>query len=246
MSALLASIASLGEIEIAIAGGADIVDLKDPAKGALGAWAIPRIVEATSVLRGRRQISATVGDLPMEPKTLAAAVRAVSGAGVDIVKIGMFEGERRECIAALAGAAAAGTRLAAVLFADREPDFALLPVLRNAGFFAVMLDTADKSGGALRDHMNDHTIALFATAARSLGLRVGLAGSLMPGDIAPLMRVSPEFLGFRRALCGAKGRTGAIDAQAVAALRAELDAQIRQSAKARKAKAVAGAHTAAK
>ena len=246
MTAFLASIASVGEIEAALAGGADILDLKDPAKGALGAWELPAIAAAVSVVQGRRPISATIGDLPMEPARLVAAVRAVSGAGADIVKIGMFEGPRRECIAALAPLAAAGTRVAAILFADRDPDFALLPALKSAAFSAVMLDTADKSGGTLRDHMNDRTIALFVTAARALGLRVGLAGSLAVGDIAPLMRAAPDFLGFRRALCGTGGRTGALDAPAVAALRSAIDRQIRQSAAARNAKAVAGAHTAAK
>ena len=246
MTAFLASIASVDEIEAALAGGADILDLKDPAKGALGAWELPGIAAAVSAIHGRRPVSATVGDLPMEPAPLAAAVRAVSQAGADIVKIGMFEGPRRECIAALAPLATAGTRLAAILFADRNPDFALLPALKSAAFSAVMLDTAGKSGGTLRDHMNDRTIALFVTAARALGLRVGLAGSLSLGDIAPLMRASPDFLGFRRALCGADGRTGALDASAMAALRSALDRQIRQSAAAKNASAVAGAQTAAK
>jgi len=246
MTAFLASIASVGEIESALAGGADILDLKDPAKGALGAWEPPGIAAAVSVIHGRRPVSATVGDLPMEPAVLTAAVRAVSQAGADIVKIGMFEGPRRDCVAALAPLAAAGTRLAAILFADRNPDFALLPALKSAAFSAVMLDTADKSGGTLRDHMNDRTIALFVTAARSLGLRVGLAGSLTVADIAPLMRAAPDFLGFRRALCGTDGRTGSLDASAVAALRAAIDRQNRQSAAAKNASAVAGAQTAAK
>ncbi len=246
MTALLASIASTDEIEIAVAGRADIVDLKDPAKGALGAWPLPRVVAAAAELAGRRRVSATVGDLPMEPDGLVAAVRAVAVAGVEIVKIGMFDGARRECIAALAALAAGGVKLAAVLFADRGPDFALLPALKSAGFFAVMLDTAEKSRGTLRDHMNDRTIGLFVTAARSLGLRAGLAGSLGLGDIAPLTRAAPDFLGFRRALCGAHRRTGAIDAAALAAVRARLDECVAQSPAAKKARAVAGAQTAAK
>ncbi|MPT23059.1 MAG: hypothetical protein E2577_08660, partial [Starkeya sp.] len=35
---LLASVTDLHEMELARAGGADIVDLKQPAFGALGAW----------------------------------------------------------------------------------------------------------------------------------------------------------------------------------------------------------------
>ena len=36
---MLASIATLDEIEDALAFGADLIDLKDPSRGALGAWA---------------------------------------------------------------------------------------------------------------------------------------------------------------------------------------------------------------
>ena len=37
MTALLASVRSVAEAELALAGGADVIDLKDPSQGALGA-----------------------------------------------------------------------------------------------------------------------------------------------------------------------------------------------------------------
>jgi dihydroneopterin aldolase len=241
MTALLASIATVAEIAPALSGGADILDLKDPAKGALGAWARPEIARAVAAIQGLRPISATVGDLPMEPALVAAEAAAVASEGVDIVKIGMFEGDRRACIAALQPLARE-TRLVAVLFADRDPDFALLATLKCFGFYGAMLDTADKSSGSLRAQLDDATIARFVRAARALDLLVGLAGSLALGDIAPLMDARPDYLGFRRALCGGKSRTAAIDADAVASVRAAMDAA--QAAE-RKATATAGAQIAA-
>jgi len=242
MTALLASVASPDEIEAAVSGGADIIDLKDPARGALGAWELPRIREAVARLAGRRPVSATVGDLPMAPALVAGAAESVAAAGAGIVKVGMFEGDRTACIAALAPLARRA-RVVAVLFADRDPDAGLLPLLARVGFFGVMLDTADKSAGSLRAHADDAAIACFTAAARVCGLYAGLAGSLEVADIAPLLAAAPDFLGFRRALCAGRERNGVLDAGAVAAVRAALDAgkSLAQSAKARKATATAGA-----
>lgn len=245
MTALLASIASIDELAPAIAGGADIIDLKDPGKGALGAWAPMQVEKAVAEVSRSRPVSATIGDLPMDPDRLADAAAALAAAGVDIVKIGMFEGARRPCIARLAEIAAQGARLVAVLFADRDPDLSLLAGLRAAGFIGVMLDTADKAAGSLRRQAGPAALAAFAAAARAQGLRMGFAGSLDVTDIAALMPLAPDFLGFRRALCGGGPRTARLDAASVKKVRAALDAALlaRQCLAASSATAAAGAQT---
>ncbi len=48
----------------------------------------------------------------------------------------------------------------------------------------------------------------------------GLAGALEAPDVPRLLVLSPDFLGFRGALCGTSGRAGRIDPLAVAAIRA--------------------------
>ena len=240
MIALLASVACCDEIDAALSGGADIIDLKDPRMGALGAWKIESIREAVGKLKGRRPVSATIGDLPLQPEIIAAAVRAAAETGVDIVKIGFFDGSTQACIAALEPVAGR-THLVAVLFADRSPDFDLLPALAKAGFFGVMLDTADKSRGTLCDHMDRYALAQFGALARTQQLRFGLAGSLAMTDIPPLLSLSPDFLGFRRALCGAADRTGKLDSAAVANVKRAIETQIPD---ARTATATAGAQIA--
>jgi uncharacterized protein (UPF0264 family) len=91
--------------------------------------------------------------------------------------------------------------------------------------------------------MTGETVAGFVSAARALGLCAGLAGSLRLEDVAPLLLASPDFLGFRRALCAGGNRAGEIDAGAVARVRAALDAGRAQFPKARRATAAAGAQT---
>jgi len=222
MTGLLASVTSAAEAETALAAGADIIDLKDPRTGALGALPTPVIREAVARLAGRRTVSATAGDLPMEPDIVDQAVESIAALGVDIVKVGLFPGGDREaCLDRLAVRAAGGARLVAVLFADRSPDLGLIEGLAARGFAGVMLDTADKRGGTLRRHLDDATLARFVERVRDFGLLSGLAGSLGPEDIAPLLRLGPDYLGFRGALC-TDGRASALDADRVRAIRAAI------------------------
>ncbi len=216
--ALLASVKNLAEAECACACGVDVLDLKDPARGALGAWPPEELARAARRLAGRVPLSATTGDLPCIPARLRAAAAAVAASGVDVVKVGFFAGARREAIAALAGLARDGVRLVAVLFADRDPPLELLPAFAAAGFFGVVIDTAAKGAGGLRDHLPDAALAAFLGEARSLGLIAGLAGSLGADDVPPLARLGPDLLGFRGALCR-RARAGELDPERVLRIR---------------------------
>jgi uncharacterized protein (UPF0264 family) len=221
--AFLASVTSADEAEIALDGGADIIDCKDPASGALGALPTRTVCEIVERVRGRVAVSATVGDLPSDPDVLTEAVMQMAATGADVVKIGFFGGsDPRDAISSLGAACSASTRLVAVLMADRHPDFALLPVLAAANFAGVMLDTADKAAGRLTSVLSVGRLTEFVRAARDHDLFVGLAGSLEESDIAVLTRLEPDMLGFRGALCSA-GRVGVIEAPLVAAVRRAMD-----------------------
>ena len=222
MTQLLASVCDPHEAMIALRAGADLIDLKNPAIGALGA--LPLVVIRETVRRlDNFPSSATVGDLPADPALIAEAIRSTAATGVHLVKVGFF-GARgdRGCIEALAPALEGGPPVVAVLFADRDPELSLLPAIAASGFVGIMLDTADKSGGGLRAHASPHDIRSFAETARALGLFVGLSGSLRSEDIAPLSVVEPDYLGFRTALCRG-GRAGPIDVNAVRTVRTEID-----------------------
>lgn len=226
MTRLLASVADLDELALAAEGGADILDLKDPGAGALGAWPLERIALATARRRSwpvRPPLSATVGDLPMVPAAMVARVAETRSCGVDFVKVGLFPtGDPAGCVGALAAEAQRGTRLVAVLFADLWPDARLLPHIARAGFAGAMLDTAGKSSGGLLRHKTIPEVAHFIDAARDLGLFTGLAGSLMPGDIPVLLQLEPDYLGFRTALCADGDRGGALSPAALAAVRSVI------------------------
>lgn len=227
---LLASVTDLHEMELARAGGADIVDLKQPAFGALGAWSTQALTAAVMLWSawgeqlgpaGRPALSATIGDQPMVPGLIRAAAERVADTGVPLVKVGLFVSPHaHECIEALAPLASR-VRLIGVLFADEAPDFAVLAALGRAGFAGVMIDTADKKAGSLTAHLDPLTLGQFVAEARRHGLMTGLAGSLRLEDIPALVGVGADYLGFRGALCEG-GRTGTLDPARLGQVHARL------------------------
>jgi dihydroneopterin aldolase len=227
---MLASVRTAEEAEIVLSGGADIIDLKDPGAGSLGALPVEEIGRLYRLIAGRAPVSAVCGDLPMEPETVRRTAEAIAATGVDYVKIGFFpSGKAADCARAL-GRLAGRTKIVAVLFADLKPNLELLPVLAENGFHGAMLDTADKSKGRLLDHMPPERIPPFVERCRSLGLMVGLSGSLEEPDIPRLLPFRPDFLGFRGALCDRSRRTSPISAEAVRRIRALIPEEKRASA----------------
>ncbi|HEY0145489.1 MAG TPA: (5-formylfuran-3-yl)methyl phosphate synthase [Methylovirgula sp.] len=222
--AFLASVTNADEAEAALAGGADIIDCKDPASGALGALGADTVRDIVARIGGRLAVSATVGDLPSDPDILVKAAAQMAATGVDIVKVGFFGGDDPGAAISALGIADLGpARLVAVLMADREPDFAVVPELAASGFAGVMLDTADKTAGRLTSVLSIARLTKFVGLARDNDLFVGLAGSLKEGDISVLAGLEPDMLGFRGALCPA-GRKSALERSRVAAIRRALDA----------------------
>lgn len=209
-----------------MAAGADVIDCKDPSSGALGALAPGVITEIVTAIAGRRPVSATIGDLPADSGIMCTAAIAIATTGANIVKAGFFgDCDPRPAIAALGRTDLKGARLVAVLMADRAPDFTLLTALAAAGFAGVMLDTADKSAGALPGVIAPDRLRAFIGDARDSGLFAGLAGSLRRAHIAGLVNLQPDLIGFRGALCR-DGRGSALDAARVKAVRDAIDAAV--------------------
>ena len=222
----LASVTSADEARIAIAAGADVIDCKDPSRGALGALCVGVIGAIVKAVAGCVPVSATIGDLPANVDIMCAAARAVAATGVDIVKVGFFgDAAPDDAIAALGEVELKNARLVAVLMADHRPDFGVIQALAEAGFLGVMLDTADKSSGALPDVLAEDALRTFLRYARKYGLTAGLAGSLKIAHIAALALLQPDIIGFRGALC-TSGRTGALDAARVQSVRDAMDGAI--------------------
>src|SRR4030066_1139496 len=74
----------------AIAGGADIIDVKNPMEGALGAnfpWVIKRIRQITPE---NIEVSCTLGEVPNLPGSMSLAALGAATTGVDYIKAGLY------------------------------------------------------------------------------------------------------------------------------------------------------------
>ena len=87
---LMISVLSVNEARDALLGGAEIVDVKNPAEGSLGAQSPEIIREITHLCSGKIEVSATIGDMPYIPGTVALAALGAATCGADYIKIGMF------------------------------------------------------------------------------------------------------------------------------------------------------------
>jgi uncharacterized protein (UPF0264 family) len=239
---LLVSVADADEVPAALAGGADVVDLKAPRDGSLGAPE-PALLEAVaaSVRRAgaRPRLSVALGDASLPPAgpgpgTYALAARACALAGADYVKIGlrgeMTDGAAAGLVAALVRAARAvspRTRVIAAGFADASeaggvgPE-RLLPIAVAGGADGLLVDTARKDGRRLLDCLPPNALARLAAAARRHDLLVGLAGSLRIDDLPVVAAAGPDLIGVRGAACAGGRRDGRVDPDRVARLRAAL------------------------
>ncbi len=218
MTLMLASVADAEEAALAAAAGTDIVDFKDPTKGAIAA-ASQQVVEAgVRAVAGRAQTSATLGDPPYDAVSLMARARRFREAGVDMLKLAV-DGPMLDTLAGSLEALAREGRLIGMLFADEAPDFGLLARLAALGFTGAMLDTRAKGAGRLIEHLDVARLAHFCAIAHQHGLTAGLAGSLEPPDIPRLLLTEPYALGFRGALCKGRLRGAALDPQALTLVR---------------------------
>ena len=222
----LASVTDADEAQLVIAGGADLIDCKAPASGALGALPTSEVRRIAVSVAGRVPVSATIGDHPCQPEPVCRAVVEMAVTGVDFIKVGLFDGGfPRQTIQAVSKLDIGSSRLVAVLFADRQPDLSLLDDLSQAGFWGVMLDTADKGHGALPDAMSAPAISHFVRRASEEGLKTGLAGSLKLHHIDEIRALGPDIIGFRGALCVNALREGELSPAAIAAVHRALSSQ---------------------
>jgi len=218
MTLLLASVLSSAEAAVALAGGADVIDCKDPARGALGALSLAEVAAIVAEVAGRKPVSAVV-ELPHDGALARKAIEDAVAAGVDFVKFAVPATPDAPRVVADLAPLAGRMKLVGVLFADLGPDLDILADLARAGFHGVMLDTAHKGKGRLLDHMSVPDLAAFVARAKAFGLTTGLAGSLEPPDAPRLVTTGADILGFRGALCARGDRRAALEPAAVALIR---------------------------
>ena len=216
----------------AIEGGADIVDVKNPKEGSLGAnfpWVIKDIRGLTP---DDLLVSATLGDVPYKPGTVSLAAMGALVSGADYIKVGLYGTKNYdEAVEVMTNVVKAvkdvnsDVIVVASGYADAHRVGAISPwdipkVARDSGSDLAMIDTAVKDGKTLFDYFTIEDCENFVNEAHGYGLKVALAGSVKKDQLKPLYDVGTDVVGLRGAACvGGDRNTGHIDRSAVKELK---------------------------
>ena len=202
----------------AIAGGADIIDVKNPLEGPLGAsfpWIIRKIAKAAPPYI---EVSCTLGDLPNLPGTAALSALGAASLGVNYVKVGLCQlktmGQAVEIMRSVVKAVReCDTAIKVVVagYADAERVGSINPLLipqiaNTAECDIAMIDTAVKDGKTLLDFLTLEQLRKFVDEAHGCSLQAALAGSLRKNDLPALSTVGVDIIGLRGAACTGSDR----------------------------------------
>jgi len=201
------------EASEAIAGGADIIDVKNPQEGALGAnfpWVIKRIRE---IAPRKIQVSCALGDVPNLPGSISLAALGAASLGVDYIKVGLYGFKTpREAVFLLQNVNKAAKecnpkiKVVATGYADAERistlDPMLIPEIASlAQVDLAMIDTAVKDGKNIFNFLAVKQLEKFVDEAHKLGLEAALAGSLRKQDLPVVYGLGADVAGLRGAAC---------------------------------------------
>jgi (5-formylfuran-3-yl)methyl phosphate synthase len=197
----------------AAAGGADIIDVKNPNEGPLGAsfpWIIQRIRQATPA---NIEVSCTVGESPTLPASMALASLGAAATGVNYIKAGLNGLKTAEnAVHLMRGITRAAKeynsaiKVVASGYADAARTCTVDPLVvpkiaYEAKADIAMLDTAVKDGKNLFEFLTKTQLKGFVDAAHGYGLKAALAGSLRKEDLADVNALGADVAGVRGAAC---------------------------------------------
>ena len=239
---LLVSVRNLQEAEAAIRGGADIIDLKEPARGSLGMADVSSITAVSEWIAANAShvaCSAALGELS-QWDAQAATPDSVPHAGLSYVKVGLAnEGQGdsfrkrlsnlRQAVDAFVATNAAGPKWITVAYADHL--VANSPAIDDVAAFAVdsesaglLLDTYGKTGAALTEFVSVDDLSKLRQTLNDNGLLFAIAGQLQVSHIPTYRQsIQPDVVAVRSAACTDRDRTKSIDVSAVALLKASLE-----------------------
>jgi hypothetical protein len=206
---LLVSPSTIDEAKRSVA--ADIIDVKKPSEGSLGAN-FPWIIREIKTL-STKPLSAAIGDFDYKPGGASLAAYGAACAGADYVKIGLaFSGQEkaRDVISAVVRAVKdeyPEKYVVIAAYSDYQrmhsiSPFEMAPIAAACGADVAMVDTGVKDRQSTFAFMDEDTLRSFTERNKELGLRTALAGALTFEDIDALRRINPDIIGVRGMVCG--------------------------------------------
>jgi uncharacterized protein (UPF0264 family) len=227
LAGLLVSVRSAAEAGAAVAGGAAVIDVKEPARGPLGCADVRVWQEVRAVVP--RDLPIAVSIALGELIEWTHVPRPVPGpdvfTGIAYRKLGLAgTGPRwEERWAELRARFGPGPAWIAVVYADWQraqaphPDAVREAALAAPDCAGILIDTWDKTRPSPLA-ADDSWRHWFAAARRGRPMLIALAGGLDRDAITRLAPLAPDLFAVRGAACAGGDRDGTVERQRVAAL----------------------------
>ena len=216
-SRLLISVRSAEEATVALAGGADLIDVKEPSNGPLGVAHHEVLAAVLAVVNGAVPVSAALGEwtpnalneahwhlqLPVQfLKWGLAGYGNSPGWGEDLLET------RRQI--------RTGTEVVLVAYADWEKAKSPAPAeivkfARRFRYKAVLFDTFNKDGSSLLDSLPLADLTELMASLKKSGSPIALGGSLKLEHLKQLKPLAPDWYAVRGAVCAGGTREGMLD-----------------------------------
>lgn len=228
----MVSVQNLDEAKQAVAGGADIVDVKNLQEALVGSNYPPVIRAVREAFPPEIHVSVTLGVVPNQVGTVALAVYGAAALHATSVKVGFLQTDYETALEVLKESRNAlkgsSTKLIAATFADSHLFGGINPELvvrlaKESGSDGMLIDTLTKDGRNLFDFMDESKLKALVTESKEAGLSTALSGTLRISNFDTLVRVNPDIVGVRGAVCTNGDRYGGrVSSDAVAKVRKEL------------------------
>lgn len=219
---LLVSVRDADEATAALAGGATLIDVKEPSRGPLGRADDSTIASVVNAVAGRVPVSAALGELGDEQPLPGQT-------GLAYIKWGLAGCQKVDWRGRLSRLLAAVQRPEPVVVAYADWQCAQAPAIDEVVGFAcsagrtLLIDTFCKEaatlGRAIKPTLLDWLpvadITVYRRQCREHGVRIALAGSLDEKAITTLAVLRPDWFAVRGAACGDSDRHGGITVERV-------------------------------
>lgn len=207
-----------------------MIDIKDPAAGALGAASFDAIRSIVEEVDGCRAVTAAAGELePLEGSIGFLDQLGQQAGEIALVKVGLSGTNAydwQEKAAKLCQRYSLAKRLVLCAYADWQQCGApspteVLEATVSLRLDWMLIDTFNKQSGGLFTHLSAEEIESLISESFRLGVRIVLAGKLLGADLALAASCAPAMVGVRTAICRG-GRQGVVDGDTVRRVRDDV------------------------
>lgn len=244
---LLVSVRNVAEAQAAIAGGCDIIDVKEPSRGSLGRADLAQIRDIAEFTHASGQpCSVALGEVSeTDSQTTNESSASFS---IQFAKLGLAGLRHRpswqsDWQSAMDSSATASDKCptngwVAVIYADAEAAAAPDPIeiihvvtrgpaeLSNR-ICGVLVDTYSKSSGTVLDALSVSELSVLAEHTQESGRFFALAGRVNLGMLATIAHIPVDVIAVRSAACVGEDRTAEVDHYAVRQFRDEMETAFR-------------------